>query len=119
MGTVIKVENVSKMYQLGVVSSSTISNDLSRFWARMRGREDPFLKIAEANDRSQKGSSDFVYALQDINFEVEQGEVLGLIGKNGAGKSTLLKVLSRVTMPTTGVIKAKGRTASLLEVGTG
>jgi lipopolysaccharide transport system ATP-binding protein len=119
MGKVIKVENVSKMYRLGVVGSSTIGNDLSRFWARMRGKEDPFLKIAEANDRSQKGLSDFVYALQDINFEVEEGEVLGLIGKNGAGKSTLLKVLSRVTMPTTGVIKAKGRTASLLEVGTG
>lgn len=119
MGIVIKVENVSKMYRLGMVGSSTISNDLSRFWARVRGKEDPFLKIAEANDRSQKGTSDYVYALQDINFEVEQGEVLGLIGKNGAGKSTLLKVLSRVTMPSTGTIKAKGRTASLLEVGTG
>ena len=84
MGIVIKVENVSKMYRLGMVGSSTISNDLSRFWARIRGQEDPFLKIAEANDRSQKGTSDYVYALQDINFEVEQGEVLGLIGKNCA-----------------------------------
>ena len=119
MGTVIKVDNVSKMYRLGVVSSSTVGNDLTRLWAKMRGKEDPFMKIAEANDRSTMGSSDYVYAIQDINFEVEQGEVLGLIGKNGAGKSTLLKVLSRVTAPTTGTIKAKGRTASLLEVGTG
>jgi lipopolysaccharide transport system ATP-binding protein len=119
MGVVIKVENVSKMYRLGVVGSSTVANDINRFWAKIRGKEDPFLKIAESNDRTQKGDSDYVYALKDINFEVSQGEVLGLIGKNGAGKSTLLKVLSRVTMPSTGSIRAKGRTASLLEVGTG
>jgi lipopolysaccharide transport system ATP-binding protein len=88
MGVVIKVENVSKMYRLGVVGSSTVANDINRFWAKIRGKEDPFLKIAESNDRTQKGDSDYVYALKDINFEVSQGEVLGLIGKNGAGKST-------------------------------
>jgi len=119
MSTVIKVENLSKMYRLGEVGTGTLSHDLNRWWHRMRGKEDPYLKIGESNDRSTKASSEYVYALKDINFEVKQGEVLGIIGKNGAGKSTLLKLLSRVTSPTSGSIRIKGRTASLLEVGTG
>lgn len=117
--TVIKVENLSKQYRLGEVGTGTISHDLNRWWHRIRGREDPYLRIGESNDRTSKGNSEYVWALQDINFEVQQGEVLGIIGKNGAGKSTLLKILSKVTAPTTGSIKAKGRIASLLEVGTG
>lgn len=117
--TVIKVENLSKQYRLGLVGTGTITHDLNRWWHTMRGKEDPYLKIGETNDRATKGVSDYVWALKDINFEVKQGQILGVIGKNGAGKSTLLKLLSRVTTPTTGEIKAKGRIASLLEVGTG
>ncbi len=119
MSKVIKVENLSKAYQLGDFGTGTISRDLERFWARIRGKEDPFLKIGEINDRTTKGESDIVWSLKDINFEVNQGNAVGIIGRNGAGKSTLLKVLSRVTSPTTGSVKVKGRIASLLEVGTG
>ena len=117
--TAIKFENISKQYRLGTISTGTISHDLNRWWHRIRGLEDPYLKIGETNDRSTKATSEYVWALRDITFDVKQGEVLGIIGKNGAGKSTLLKILSRVTSPSTGSIKAKGRIASLLEVGTG
>lgn len=119
MGVILKVENVSKQYRLGLVGTGTLSHDLNRFWARIRGKEDPYLQIGAVNDRAVKAESKYVWALKDINFEVQQGEILGIIGKNGAGKSTLLKLLSRVTGPTTGTIKTKGTIASLLEVGTG
>ena len=117
--TVIEFNNVGKQYILGSIGTGTLSQDLNRWWANIRGKEDPYLKIGETNDRTQKGDSRFVWALRDISFKVEQGDVVGIVGKNGAGKSTLLKILSRVTSPTTGDIKIKGRIASLLEVGTG
>ena len=116
----IEFENIGKQYRLGLVSSGTISHDLNRWWTmNIRHKEDPYLRIGETNDRSHKGNSDYVWALKDINFSVEEGDVVGIIGKNGAGKSTLLKLLSRVTAPTIGQIKVRGRIASLLEVGTG
>jgi homopolymeric O-antigen transport system ATP-binding protein len=117
--TILKATNISKQYRLGVIGTGTLSHDLNRWWSKVRGKDDPFLKVGEVNDRSTTGESNYVWALQDINFEVQRGEVLGIIGKNGAGKSTLLKLLSRVTSPSTGEIKTKGRIASLLEVGTG
>jgi len=116
---ILKVENISKQYRLGLVGTATLLHDLNRFWHRIRGKGDPYLSYGALNDRSQKATEDYVWALQDIDFEVMKGEVLGIIGKNGAGKSTLLKLLSRVTSPTTGIIKSRGRIASLLEVGTG
>jgi len=119
MEPVIQIENISKMYRLGVIGTGTISHDLNRWWHKVRGKEDPYLKIGESNVRSKKSTSDYVWAIKDINLEVNKGEVLGIIGKNGAGKSTLLKVLSKVTGPTTGTIKYQGRIGSLLEVGTG
>jgi lipopolysaccharide transport system ATP-binding protein len=116
---VLKAEDISKMYRLGLVSTKTLSHDLNRWWSRARGKEDPYLKIGESNDRSKKGDSEYVWALKDINFEINQGDSVGIVGRNGAGKSTLLKILSRVTQPTTGSVKVKGRITSLLEVGTG
>ncbi|CAM3159856.1 ABC transporter ATP-binding protein [Kaistella daneshvariae] len=115
----LKAENISKQYRLGQVGTGTLSHDLNRFWHEIRGKENPYLKIGETNDRTAKADSEYVWSLRDINFEIEQGDAVGIIGKNGAGKSTLLKLLSKVTKPTTGKIYTNGRIASLLEVGTG
>ena len=116
----IQFDKIGKLYKLGLVGTGSMVHDLNRWWqTSILRKEDPYLKIGETNDRSKKGSSDYVWALKDITFDVHQGDVVGIIGKNGAGKSTLLKLLSRVTSPTIGAIRAKGRIASLLEVGTG
>lgn len=120
MATAIEFNNISKQYRLGLVSTRTLNHDIKRWWTvNILRKEDPFLKIGEINDRSTKGESEYVWALRNIDFKVEQGDVVGIIGKNGAGKSTLLKILSKVTGPTTGTIRAKGRIGTLLEVGTG
>ena len=120
MSTAIEFDHVGKQYRLGLVSTKTLSHDLDRWWQTVvLKKEDPYLKIGETNDRSQKGNSEYVWALRDIDFKVEQGDVVGIIGKNGAGKSTLLKLLSKVTGPTVGTIRARGRIGALLEVGTG
>ncbi|MFL5789619.1 MAG: ABC transporter ATP-binding protein [Flavisolibacter sp.] len=117
--TVIKIEEVGKLYRLGEIGTGTLSHDLNRWYARIMGKEDPFSVVGETNDRTTRSDNEYVWALKDISFEVKQGQVLGIIGRNGAGKSTLLKILSKVTTPTTGKIKLRGRIASLLEVGTG
>lgn len=116
---ILEIQNLSKQYRLGNTGTNSLGHDINRWWYTVRGKEDPYLKIGETNDRALSGNSEYVWALQNINFTVEKGEILGIIGANGAGKSTLLKILSRVTGPTTGKIIARGRIASLLEVGTG
>lgn len=117
--TVISIENLSKQYRLGQIGTGSIAHDINRWWHRVLGKEDPYLTVGDENDRTKMGASEYVWALQDINFQVKQGELLGIIGRNGAGKSTLLKILSKTTSPTKGCVKIKGRVASLLEVGTG
>jgi lipopolysaccharide transport system ATP-binding protein len=119
MSIAIQAENLAKVYRLGSIGSGSLATDLSRFWANLRGLEDPMLKVGEENDRGTVSGSEFVWSLRDINFEIAQGDAVGIIGRNGAGKSTLLKLLSRVTAPTVGSVRIKGRMASLLEVGTG
>jgi lipopolysaccharide transport system ATP-binding protein len=116
---VIKVEKLSKIYRLGQVGTGTLSHDLNKWWYKILGKDDPYSKISQINDRTKQNNSNYVYALKDVSFQLNKGDVLGIIGKNGAGKSTLLKLISRITSPTYGSIKAKGKIASLLEIGTG
>jgi lipopolysaccharide transport system ATP-binding protein len=119
MSVVIRAENISKVYRLGEIGTGSLGHDLNRWWSKVRGKGDPFLRVGETNDRTVKSNSNIVWSLKDVNFEVKQGDAIGIVGRNGAGKSTLLKLLSQITAPTTGLIKAHGRIASLLEVGTG
>ena len=119
MPPVIKVSNLSKQYRLGQVGTGTISHDVNRWWHKIRGKEDPYLKIGESNDRTVKGESDYVWALKDINFAVQQGEVLGIIGRNGAGKSTMLNLITGLCQPTSGAVMVNGKVAALLELGSG
>ena len=114
---VIQVENLSKYYCLGLIGGGTLREDVNRWWAKLRGQPDPLLRIGESDHGNRKDGQ--LWALRDINLQVKQGEILGIIGRNGAGKSTLLKILSRITAPTEGRVKIKGRVGSLLEVGTG
>ena len=116
---VLKVDELSKIYRLGEIGTGTLSHDLNRWWASIRGKDDPYSYVGQVNDKSKKSTSNYVYALKNVSLELNKGEVLGIIGKNGAGKSTLLKIISRITAPTKGYIKANGTIASLLEVGTG
>jgi lipopolysaccharide transport system ATP-binding protein len=119
MGNIIKVEDLAKLYKLGEINTGSLSHDITRWWKRLSGKEDPYEKVAETNDHRAKSKSGYIWSLQDINFSVKDGEVFGIVGKNGAGKSTLLKLLSKITKPSRGLIKIDGRIASLLEVGTG
>lgn len=115
----LEISNLSKQYRLGQVGSKSLSDDLKRLWFKIRGLEDPFSEVGQVNDRRKEAKSNYVWALKDISFKVKKGEILGLVGSNGAGKSTLLKLISQITTPSSGQIKASGRIASLLEVGTG
>ncbi len=121
MSSVIEIEGLSKRYRLGVIGSGTLYRDLQSWYARLRGRDDPNseLRLGAAGAEPDRQEGEYYWALRDVDLSVQQGEILGIIGKNGAGKSTLLKLLSRVTAPTAGRIKLRGRVASLLEVGTG
>ena len=116
---VIRAKNICKEYRLGTISHGTLSKDLQSWWANFRGKEDPNARIDARISGKLKSSNNHFCALWDVSFDIESGEVIGIIGRNGAGKSTLLKILSRVTAPTKGRIRIKGRVASLLEVGTG
>jgi len=119
MSVAIKIENLSKVYRLGMIGTHTVLDDLRKSWAGIFSKTDPVIELAETNIRKEKSKGQYVWALKDLNLEINEGNVVGIVGKNGAGKSTLLKILSKITSPSTGTAKIKGRIASLLEVGTG